>query len=108
LVLPLRREKLYYAYIVANATRILYTGFSGDFVNRIWKHKTKQYDDGFTCHWRECRLVYYESYKSVHAAVAREKQIKRWRREKKVWLIEQMNPNCHDLSDGWYDDLTKK
>jgi putative endonuclease len=48
-------------------------------------------------------LVYYETYQDVHKAIGREKQIKRWRRSKKIALIEAVNPNWHDLSDGWYE-----
>jgi putative endonuclease len=96
------KEHRYYVYIVANATRVLYVGFCGRLKTRIWQHKTKAFE-GFTSKWNVCRLVYYETYQDVHRAIAREKQIKRWRREKKIGLIESKNPNWHDLSDGWYE-----
>lgn len=51
-----------------------------------------------------CRLVYYEKYGEVADAIHREKQIKRWRREKKIVLIEKMNLNWHDLSEGWFEN----
>jgi len=93
----------YYVYIIANATRILYTGFTSKLRERVWKHKTKMLE-GFTGHFHVCRLVYFESYDDVRRAIGREKQIKGWRREKKIKLIEMTNPNWHDLSDGWYDE----
>jgi putative endonuclease len=71
---------------------------------RVWEHKEKS-NEGFTSHFNVCRLVYWESFDDVRKAIDREKQIKRWRREKKVALIEKMNLNWHDLSDGWYDHL---
>ena len=96
-------DRCYYVYIIANATRILYTGITNNLVRRVWEHKTKL-TDGFTTHFHVCRLVYHESFDDVHKAIAREKQIKRWRREKKIWLIERVNRNWKDLSDGWYED----
>ncbi|MFI5089550.1 MAG: GIY-YIG nuclease family protein [Terriglobales bacterium] len=96
-------DRCYFVYIIANATRILYTGITNNLVRRVWEHKTKQ-TDGFTSHFHLCRLVYYESFDDVRKAINREKQIKRWRREKKIWLIERVNRNWKDLSDGWYED----
>jgi putative endonuclease len=95
------REYRYFVYIVANATRVLYVGFCGRLKARVWQHKSKALE-GFTSNWHQCRLVYYEAYGDVHKAIAREKQIKRWRREKKIKLIESMNRDWHDVSDGWY------
>ena len=96
-------DRRYYVYIIANATRILYTGITNNLVRRVWEHKAKQ-TDGFTSHFQVYRLVYYESFDDVRNAINREKQIKRWRREKKIWLIERVNRNWKDLSDGWYED----
>lgn len=95
------KEHIYYVYIIANATRILYTGMTGKLESRVWEHKNKMID-GFTSHFHVCRLVYFESFDDVRRAIDREKQIKRWRREKKIKLIEMQNPNWHDLSDSWY------
>ncbi|HYX70377.1 MAG TPA: GIY-YIG nuclease family protein [Terriglobales bacterium] len=94
-------------YIIANATRILYTGMCNNLHKRVWQHKTKQFE-GFTSHFHVCRLVYWESFDDVRDAINREKQIKRWRRAKKIWLIERMNRNWKDLSDGWYDHVAGK
>ena len=94
------RNHCYYVYIIANATRILYTGITNNSVRRVWQHKSGEID-GFTSHFHVCRLVYYESFRDIRSAIAREKQVKRWRREKKIWLIERVNRNWKDLSDGW-------
>ena len=101
------RERHYYVYIIANATRILYTGMGNNLHRRVWEHKTKQME-GFTSHFNVCRLVYWESFDDVRDAINREKQIKRWRREKKIWLIERMNRNWKDLSEGWYEPSKEK
>ena len=77
---PSMKEHLYYVYIIANATRILYTGLTSNLHQRVWKHKNKMLD-GFTSHFQVCRLVYFESFDDVRRAIDREKQIKRWRRE---------------------------
>jgi putative endonuclease len=70
------------------------------FEQRIHQHK---YDsiEGFTKKYQCHRLVYYESYQDVQVAIGREKQIKRWRREKKIALIEKLNPLWQDLSENW-------
>jgi len=88
--------RCYFVYIVANATRVLYTGMTAKLDTRMAEHQEKIHD-GFTSHFHHCRLVYYESFDDVRNAIDREKQIKRWRRNKKIFLIEQMNPNWHDL-----------
>jgi putative endonuclease len=98
-----KAEHRYWVYILANATNLLYVGFSGQLRVRVAQYKSKSLDC-ITNHWNECRLVYYECWQDVHRAIAREKQIKRWRREKKIALIESVNRNWHDLSDGWYEE----
>ena len=67
---------------------------------RIHQHK---YDsiEGFTKKYQCHRLVYYESYQDVQVAISREKQIKHWRREKKIALIEKMNSRWQDLAENW-------
>jgi predicted GIY-YIG superfamily endonuclease len=57
--------------------------------------------EGFTKKYQCHRLVYYESYQDVQKAIDREKQIKSWRREKKIFLIEKMNPRWQDLAENW-------
>jgi putative endonuclease len=93
------RNHCYYVYIIANATRILYTGITNNLVRRVWEHKTRAID-GFTSHFHVCRLVYYESFDDVHKAIAREKQIKRWRREKKIWADRAGEPQLERPERG--------
>jgi putative endonuclease len=96
------QERWYYVYIVANATKLLYIGITRSLKKRIWEHKSKMLP-GYTSHWHVSRLVYFEKFSDVRSAIDREKQLKRWRREKKIWLIESVNRNWHDLSEGWYE-----
>jgi len=100
------KEHRYFVYILANAPRNLYTGFTSTLRHRVWQHKTKALDC-FTNSWHDCRLAYFESFQDVHRAIAREKQIKRWRREKKIALIESINRDWHDLSAEWFEETPK-
>ena len=90
-----------YVYIVASRSRTLYIGVTSNIHQRVWKHKTRMFD-GFTAKYNIDRLVYYEQFSSMHTAIAREKQLKRWSRSKKLELIARMNPAWADLSEGWY------
>ena len=96
-------HKEYYVYILSNATRTLYIGVTNDLVRRVYQHRQKQVE-GFTKKYHVGWLVYYEQTTDVREAIALEKQIKAWRREKKVALIESFNPQWKDLSAGWYED----
>jgi putative endonuclease len=91
-----------YVYIMTNRSRTLYTGVTNDLQRRVFEHKRKL-ADGFTKKYDITRLVWYEESHDIRAAIASEKRIKGWLRAKKVALIESMNPNWMDLSDGWYD-----
>ena len=95
--------KQYYVYIMASEWRTLYAGITNNLEYRVCQHKHKQVP-GFTSRYNISKLVHYETTTDVRAAIAREKQIKAWRREKKVALIESMNPRWEDLSSGWYDE----
>jgi len=95
-------DKTYYVYMVTNQSRTLYVGFTSNICERVWQHKTGLVE-GFTSRYDIDMLVYVESFSDAFSGIAREKQIKRWRREKKLRLITQENPDWHDLSDGWYD-----
>ncbi|HSE49697.1 MAG TPA: GIY-YIG nuclease family protein [Terriglobales bacterium] len=99
----MQKEHVYYVYILASAARVLYIGMTSGLPRRIWKHQHKNYP-GFTSHFHFRRLVYYEMYDRVDRAIAREKQLKRWRREKKIWLIERANPDWTDLSLDWFKE----
>lgn len=92
----------YYVYTMSNASRRLYTGVTGDLERRVWEHKTKVLE-GFTSRYHFDRLVHYEVFSDVRQAIAREKQIKGWTREKKLQLIESANLGWLDLSQDWYD-----
>ena len=91
------KRHTYYVYILASIARVLYTGMTKYLEKRVAEHKSGEIE-GFTSQFRECRLVYWESFDDVRKAISREKQIKGWRREKKVALIESMNRDWHDLS----------
>jgi len=79
---------------------VLYTGTTGDLRHRVWQHKNKLIP-GFTSRYNLTRLVYYELFYYPDAAIAREKEIKGWRREKKIKLINSMNPQWDDLAKDW-------
>ena len=88
---------VYHAYILASATGVLYTGVTNRLERRLIQHKEKR-QPGFTKRYAVTRLVYFEPFGDVRKAIAREKEIKGWRREKKLALIRSMNPTFHDLS----------
>jgi putative endonuclease len=87
-------EGRYFTYIVASRSHTLYIGITGELRKRVFEHKWKEHE-GFTASYNCDRLVWFESYQDVTAAIAREKQLKGWGREKKIALI--------DLSKDWYD-----
>jgi putative endonuclease len=94
-------DRIYYTYVVASRSHTLYIGASGDLHKRVFQHKQKSFK-GFSADYNCNRLVWFERFSSPGDAIAREKQLKGWRRAKKIWLIEKMNPTWTDLSDGWY------
>jgi putative endonuclease len=96
----MREEKRYYVYIMASRSLTFYTGVTGDIYNRALQHRAGEIE-GFTKKYNVNRLVYYETFKYVNTALAREKQIKAWTRAKRVALIKTMNPTWQDLTEGW-------
>ena len=95
---------LYYVYILASRSRVLYIGVTGDFEKRINEHKAHTYPNSFTSQYNVTRLVYYEEFQQIDDAIVREKQLKGWRRAKKVRLIESMNPEWRDLAEEpWWE-----
>jgi putative endonuclease len=100
----MRKPKRFHVYIMTNRPRshVLYTGISGNLSRRIFQHKNKLVP-GFTSRYNLTRLVYYEYFAYPDAAIAREKEIKGWRRSKKINLIESMNLHWHDLAESWTD-----
>ena len=103
----MRDEYIYYVYMVQSASRhTLYIGMTSNLRKRIWEHKN-HIREGFTDDYNCTRLVYWESFDDVVNAINREKQLKRWRREKKEWLIVRKNPHWEDLAVDWFDAATK-
>ncbi len=94
----------FYVYIMSNNSGITYIGVTNDIARRVEEHKTGIHP-GFSRKYKTHKLVHYEEYQYVEDAIAREKQIKGWRKEKKRALITTSNPTWSDLSDGWYEDL---
>jgi putative endonuclease len=90
----------YFVYIVASLSRTLYIGMTNDLVRRVHEHKVKD-ARGFTATYNINRLVWFEEFATPSAAIAHEKQLKNWRRDKKIQLIESVNPSWDDLSAGW-------
>ena len=97
----------YYVYIMASKSRVLYVGITNDIRRRVWEHKNNVHP-GFTSKYRIHRLVYFETFKYVGNAIAREKRIKCWLRERKVALVRSANPTWEDLSEGWFDMICLK
>ncbi len=91
--------RTYWVYIVASQTRVIYVGVTNDLVRRMDAHR-KGLIPGFTAKYRVRRLVYCEAASEPLAAIAREKQLKGWRRSKKVALVESRNPGWADLYDS--------
>jgi putative endonuclease len=92
---------VYYVYLLTNQRlNVLYTGVSNDLLRRVYEHKNKLLK-GFTQKYNVDCLVYYEVHTDINNAIAREKQIKGWSRQKKNALIKQFNPSWKDL----YEDL---
>ena len=90
---------MYYVYIVTNKNHtVLYIGVTGSLESRIHDHRARLIE-GFTKRYQATNLIYYEDYPDPTSAIQREKQLKGWRREKKIALIERMNPRWFDLFD---------
>ena len=85
---------------MASPSRTLYIGVTNDLVRRVHEHKMKELR-GFTAGYNINRLVWFEEFATPADAIAHEKQLKNWRRDKKIQLIESVNPSWDDLSAGW-------
>jgi len=97
----------YFVYIVANRSHNLYTGVTNNLERRIVEHR-EGLVPGFTKRYRIHRLVYYEAFGDISAAIAREKQIKGWDRKKRISLIEADNPSWLDLAESLFPKLQKQ
>ena len=95
------REHNYFVYMIASRSHVLYIGMTNNLHRRVSEHKNGLVE-GFTKEYKCHRLVYYESFDDVANAIDREKQLKRWNRTKKDWLIAQKNPTWEDLAAEWY------
>lgn len=95
-------DKSYYVYITASKKNgTLYIGVTNDLLRRMYEHKHNMVD-GFTKKYKVHMLVYFEETNDVSAAILREKELKGWRRIKKLNLIENINYEWKDLSEGWF------
>jgi putative endonuclease len=95
--------KRFYVYLLASKrSGTLYVGVTSNLVQRVWQHKNGLVE-GFTKKYNVDRLVCCEEHPNAESAIAREKQMKKWRRAWKIRLIEEANPSWKDL----YDDITQ-
>jgi putative endonuclease len=94
---------MYFVYLLASGKhKTLYLGVTNDLIRRIHEHKTKVVPE-FTSRYNVVRLVWFETYDDPTNAIAREKDIKKWRRDWKIRLIEEDNPDWSDL----YPSITR-
>ncbi len=94
-------QKSSYVYVLSNKhVTVLYTGVTSNLIERINQHKEKQVE-GFTKKYNITKLLYYEECPDIISAIEREKQVKNWRREKKIALIKIINPMFRDLSEDF-------
>ena len=100
-------SRLFFVYILSSRSRNLYTGVTNDVFRRILQHREGR-ASVFTQKYRIHRLVYFERHDDVRRAISREKEIKGWRRAKKIALIESVNPAWEDLAARWFTDLAGK
>lgn len=97
-------SRTYNVYILTNwNNRVMYIGVTNNLEQRLYQHQ-KKLVPGFTSKYNVSRLVYYEETCDINVAIAREKEIKKWRRQKKNDLVVRMNPGWRDLSLDWYVD----
>jgi len=96
-------EKYYFVYISTNQRHtVLYTGVTNNILNRDNQHKTKINKNSFTAKYNINKVVYYETFNDIYSAIAREKQIKGWIRQKKIDLINENNPEWKDMVEESY------
>ena len=93
----------YYVYIMNSPSGTLYTVITNDLKRRIYQHE-HHLVEGFTKKYNITCLAYFEETYDVNSAISREKEIKGWRRSKKIALIKSTNPDWSDLAEDWYDE----
>ena len=90
-------RKMYFVYILCSRPNgTLYTGVTSDLVKRVYEHRNG-ITEGFTKTYGVHRLVWYEPHEDIEYAILREKQIKAWKREWKIKMVEEFNPEWDDL-----------
>ena len=93
-----KKEHRYYIYILASKRNgTLYIGVTNNLFRRSFQHKLKENPKSFTARYNVTRLVYFETYGYIQDAIQREKQMKKWKRQWKIELIEKENPTWRDL-----------
>ena len=97
-------HKKYSVYIVASTSGTLYIGVTSKLEFRVMEHKSGA-TEGFSSKYKCNRLVYFESFDIVQKAIGRERQLKGWRRSKKIALIESVNPRWEDLAEKWGSEM---
>ena len=91
----------HYVYLLTNwNNKVMYIGVTNNLERRMYEHKNKRIG-GFTEKYNVKKLVYFQETQDINAAIEREKEIKKWRREKKNQLVNLMNPKWDDLSSDW-------
>ena len=95
------KDSVFYVYLLTNwNNKVMYVGITNNLKRRMYEHKNKMIE-GFTEKYNVNKLVYFEETPDVTSAISREKEIKKWRREKKNMLVKKTNPKWDDLSDHW-------
>ena len=96
-------HRSYWVYILSNRPHgTLYIGVTNSLERRLWQHKTGL-KEGFAKQYGLNRLVYFEEFRDVSNAIRRETELKGWRRDRKIALLQQDNPLWKDLAEGWHD-----
>jgi putative endonuclease len=91
--------KNYFVYILSSKTGTLYVGVTNDLEKRVYEHKNKLIP-GFTAKYNVDRLVFYQEFNDIEQAIAMEKKVKGWSRQKKIDLIRELNPDIKDLAES--------
>jgi len=97
-----KREYRFYTYILGSISGTLYIEMTNNLARRVWQHRQHEVA-GFTAQYGVDRLLYFGSFDDVRNAIHREKQLKDWKRQKKIALIETQNPKWEDLSRERYE-----
>ncbi|MCF8380846.1 MAG: GIY-YIG nuclease family protein [Bacteroidales bacterium] len=96
-------EKGGFIYILTNKNNtVLYIGVTSNIANRLFQHRTGQFKNAFTSRYNLSKLVYFEKFNSIEFAILKEKQLKAGSRQKKINLIESINPDWNDLSGSFF------